>query len=152
MANLDFKKLNDDYLAAKELYDAIQFLLADGPHQERRVESELQKIYGMKAFTALENISVEELKNSKAGIRVSLLKDAGYENLYQLARLKDWELTAIDGIGEKQAEAIRNIITEFINSMAKHVHVKLTLEKDENGEVPNMELLMALTKMRIGDG
>ena len=152
MANLDFKKLNDDYLAAKELYDAIQFLLADGPHQERRVESELQKIYGMKALTALENISVEELKNSKAGIRVSLLKDAGYENLYQLARLKDWELTAIDGIGEKQAEAIRNIITEFINSMAKHVHVKLTLEKDENGEVPNMELLMALTKMRLGDG
>ena len=67
----------------------------------------------------LTEVSVEELKKSKVGIRVSALSDAGYDDLYKLSCAKDWKLHAVQGIGEKQLEAIRNIIAEFVNRISE---------------------------------
>ena len=151
MKKLDFNHVKQLMQSAKELNDYVQFMNDDQKRQEKEVEEECSRLIGLRALEALEGISVDELKNSKAGIRTSALREAGYDNLLQLARLKDWELTAINGIGEKQAEAIHNVITEFINSMAKHVHVRFSLERTAEGEIPNAELLMAISRLRKGN-
>lgn len=151
MKKVDFKHAKQMIQALHELEENVRFLYDDQKKQERVVEKECARLLEIRALEALEGISVEELKKSKAGIRVSALQEAGYENLYQLAMLKNWELTAINGIGEKQVEAIRNIIAEFINSMAKHVHLKFSLEKTADGKVPNAVLLMAVSKLRRGN-
>ena len=151
MKKLDFKYVKQRIRDLCELDDYLKFLYDDKKRQETELEEECSKILGLKALDALEHVSVEELKNSKAGIRVAVLQEAGYDNLLQLAKLKDWELVSIDGIGEKQAQAIRNVIAEFLNSMAKHVHVKFSLEKTEDGEVPNAGLLLAIAKLKKCD-
>lgn len=151
MKKLDFNHVKQLMQSAKELNDYVQFMSDDQKRQEKEVEEECSRLIGLRALEALEGISVDELKNSKSGIRTSALREAGYDNLFQLARLKDWELTAVNGIGEKQAEAIRSVITEFVNSMAKHVHVRFSLEKTAEGEIPNAELLMAISRLRKGN-
>jgi len=151
MKKVDFKYVKEMLRSLSELNSDIGFLLEHRGALEKRLRMQCEDYLGMKALDALEGIPVEELKNSKAGIRVSAIKDAGYDNLLQLAKLKDWELTAIEGIGEKQAESIRNLIAEFINAMAKHVHLQFSLERNENGEIPNAEMLLILAKLRNGD-
>ena len=151
MKKIDFKQVKHKIRSLRELADYVRFISDDQKRQEKEVREECSKVLGLKALDALEGISVEELRNSKAGIRVSALREAGYENLLQVAKRKDWELTAISGIGEKQVEAIRSIIAEFVNSMAKHVHVRFSLEKTAEGEVPNADLLMAISRLRRGN-
>lgn len=129
----------------------MQRLLADGERQEQEVREECARALERKALDALKDVDLEELKKSKAGIRVAALKDAGHSNLWELARLKDWELSAIDGIGDKQVEAIRNVITEFVNHMAQHVTIRLSAEPNEKGEVENEALLLVIARLRRGD-
>jgi superfamily II DNA or RNA helicase len=148
MKKPDFKYVKKRIHELCGIGDEIHFLYVDKKRQEKELEEECSKLLGLKALDALEHVSVEELKNSKAGIRVAVLQEAGYDNLLQLAKLKDWELVSIDGIGEKQAQAIRNVIAEFLNSMAKHVHITFSLGKTEDGEIPNAELLLAIAKLK----
>ena len=147
----DFKRVKELTRSANGLYESARYVVLDVLRQEKELENEKEKVQGLKALDTLENVSVEELKNSKAGIRVQALKDAGYENLLQIAKLKDWELVAIDGIGEKQAEAIRNVITEFLNGVAKHSGIRLSARKAPDGTVPQEGLILALMRLRMGE-
>ena len=94
MKKLDFNHVKQLMQSAKKLNDYVQFMNDDQKRQEKEVEEECSRLIGLRALEALEGISVDELKNSKAGIRTSALREAGYDNLLQLAKLKDWELTA----------------------------------------------------------
>lgn len=151
MKKVDFKYVKEMLRRLSELDSDIWYVFDHRKVLEKSLKRQCEDYLGLKALDALEGIPVEELKNSKAGIRVSAIKDAGYDNLLQLAKLKEWEMTAIEGIGEKQAESIRNLIAEFINGMAKHVHLQFSLEKNEDGVIPNAEMLLTLAKLRNGD-
>ncbi len=101
------------------------------------------------AQNSLASVPIDELSKSKAGIRVSTLKDAGLETFLDLATASDFELTRIDGIGEKQLESIRNITNEFQNQLAKFSSIKLS--PDNRGR-ENIALIHALANYRSGKG
>ena len=52
---------------------------------------------------------------------------------------------------EKQAEAIRNVITEFLNGVAKHSGIRLSARKAPDGTVPQEGLILALMRLRMGE-
>ena len=113
----------------------------EGIYSERAAQQELIRglsgqIAAEQAKDKLDGYSVEELKKSKAGIRVSALISAGYNTLGDIARASDYEMQSVEGIGEKQTEAIRRIVTEFANSLSQGETIKF----DEN----NGDLLAAL--------
>lgn len=99
------------------------------------------------AVKSLDSVSVEELKKSKAGIRVSALIEAGYKDLYSLSQAGDWEIRQISGIGEKQLEAIRAIIAEFINQIISYTTLKLTLD-DFDSKDEYRDLIICLYEYR----
>ena len=74
---------------------------------------------------------MEELKNSKAGIRINALQNAGYNTLYDLYKAENWKLQRIDGIGEKQISSIRSIIGEFLNRLSSRARIRLTADRDD---------------------
>ncbi len=124
-----------DFESIKTLIGTIGYLdktfddiFAEGEEQQRRIKAACSKLAAEKAKDALDEISVEELKNSKAGIRVSALRDAGFTTLGQIARAPEDDIQDINGIGEKQIEALRRIVTEFANSLSSGVTIVL----DEN--------------------
>ncbi|MBO4893802.1 MAG: DEAD/DEAH box helicase [Clostridia bacterium] len=64
----------------------------------------------------LKEMPVEELSNAKMGIRVSLLRQSGYKNIYQLSRATAPQLEKINGIGATGARKIIAATKTIVNS------------------------------------
>ena len=129
MGKLDFKKVNQLVKALETLDASFGYLMTDQSRQEKAIQEAGRKVLAKSAKESLSRISIEELKNSKAGIRVSALQEAGYATLADLDQAADWELQSVEGIGEKQMESIRNILVEFGNHMAEHLSVRMSVEE-----------------------
>ena len=83
----------------------------------------------------LREISVENLSDYKKGIRVARLKEAGITNFSQLAQLSKNRLKQIDGIGEKQASDIFEIVNSVSLDIESTVRLKIDAsQRDENTE------------------
>ena len=89
----------------------------------------------------LSQISVEELKRSRAGIRITALQEAGYTDLGAVSAAEDWRLETIDGIGEKQIQTIRSIITEFKKQMQSRLTIRMS---PEDSSPENLGLITAI--------
>ena len=151
MEKLDFRNVRKLIGRVEELNRAISFLPEGEKRQEQEVRDAAAAVRGKQALEALKQVPVEELKKSKAGIRVSAITDAGYTNLWELSGLKKWELCGIGGIGEKQAEAIRSIIEEFSNRMSQHGTIRFSVEKEAAEDPLGRALLVAIARLREGD-
>ena len=100
-----------------EMDAALSGILMSESGLQENIQGLCKEILLEDALRSLAGISVDELKRSKAGIRTTVLKEAGYTDLYKLSQAADSELALIPGIGERQIEAIRNIIAYFINKL-----------------------------------
>ncbi len=136
----DFRDLKKLINAVNDTNNAIKGIYSDKESQEAVISGYCNKVVAEQAKESLKDYSVDELKNARAGIRVSVLSDAGYKSLYDIATAKDDELRALDGIGEKQIETIRYIITEFANSLSSKCTIIL-----DTGE-GSRDLVTALTR------
>ncbi|MBQ1527906.1 MAG: DEAD/DEAH box helicase [Lachnospiraceae bacterium] len=147
MEKLDFKEINNLLTGLEDLDRSFEdmFLSRDG--EEEAIRSSSRVLAMENARTSLSQIPTEELKKARAGIRVASLEEAGFTDLEKLSRASNWELSSIDGIGEKQIESIRNIIAEFTNRLASYSSVRLSGKKEENSEL-SFVLMEALSIYR----
>ena len=83
------------------------------------------------AVEALNDISVDELKRARSGIRTQMLKDAGYRTLYDLHRAGDEVLLAIPGIGGKQLASIRAVTEEFQQQLSEKAVLALGADEPD---------------------
>ena len=136
MQKPNFRELKQLIKAISDADIAFKAMYAEKDVQKEQIKGLCGQIAADEARDKLDAFSVEELKKSKAGIRVSALISAGYNTLGDIARATDYEMRSVEGIGEKQTEAIRRIVTEFANSLSSGISIK----PDEN----NGELITAL--------
>ena len=121
MIKPDFKTFRTLLRALEEANNGLKGIYSEQELQEDEVRRLCRIISAEQGKKSLRNYSVEELKNAKAGIRVSALENAGFETLWDIAAASDHDIESIEGIGEKQREAIRDVITEFANSLSSRV-------------------------------
>ena len=140
------------FRAAKQLIQSLQKLgnafdsmYAQETVQETEIREACETILLQYAGEALSKVPVEELKNSRSGIRISALQEAGYQSLEDIRQAKDWELMAVSGIGEKQVESIRNIISRLCSQIIDQTPVRLSAD-DNSPE--NDRLIAALARYR----
>ena len=129
----------------EEVNRAAAEVMREEAAQADEIRSCCEALRLKEAKAALSDISVEELKKSKAGIRVSVLQEAGFRDLGAIARASDRELTMLGGIGEGQLASIRNIISAFLSNLSKHKSIRLP---DRNPEVEEEKLLLAIARYR----
>lgn len=146
MAKPNFNNIKNLMAAVRNTAAAYERMYADRQLQENTIRSLCQLIASEEAKKNLKSFSVDELKNAKAGIRISALKDAGFNTLGDIAAAKDYQIQSIEGIGEKQTEAIRNIVTEFANSISKNTSVKLIVENPPDESSYNTKLITELAR------
>ena len=153
MARIDFKKANEKVTTLKEMDGLLIHIFADKENQEEAIRRALGALRDRHAAEKLREVSVEELRKSKAGIRVAALQEAGYHDLRALALAKDWELRTVDGIGEGQVAAIRGILKEFLARLTEHQTVRLFAEEGDAGlaQEENDALLRAIAAYRMGE-
>ncbi len=146
MEKPNFKDVKKLVKAINDTDNAFTRIFLERTTQEDVIKNISGLMAADKAREALGDYSVEELKNAKVGIRVSALQSSGFNTLGDLAICKDYELSAVEGIGEKQIEAIKNILTEFANSLSSGVTIKIDTESNDEKAVKSRELVTALTR------
>ena len=151
MQKPDFKGMKTLFKAINDADSAFRSIYSEGELQENEVRRICRKISAQKGREALRDYSVQEFKNAKAGIRVAAIENAGYKSLWDVATASDMEIHSIDGIGEKQIEAMRGIVTEFANSLSAKVSIKLSAEGDSEQYPFNNELITALARLISSD-
>ena len=144
---IDFKYVKRKYEELLELNDKAQAIVQDEFILAGAVKTAAEGMLFSNAQNTLSSIPIDELSKSKAGIRVSSLKDAGFQTFLDLAVAPDSELTRIDGIGEKQLESIRNITNEFQNQLSRFSSIKMSPD-DRSRE--NIALIHALANYKSG--
>ncbi len=142
MQKPDFGQLKESISTVESMSSAFDSIYADKQNQENAIRDICGHIAADIARKELEKISVDELKNAKAGIRVSALQEAGYTDLGRLSKASELELKGIEGIGDKQLEAIRNIVTEFANSISSRATIRLDAD-DKSKDNSTLILLIA---------
>ncbi len=140
----DFREVRKLLKAIDDTNAGFQSIFNDRSLQEKNIKTLCSRIAGIEARKALCDISVEELKNARAGIRVQALSDAGYDNLGKIAAATNYDLQSIDGIGDKQIEAIRGLVTEFANSLSSRVSIVLSTEEGLESSADMRELITEL--------
>lgn len=148
MERPDFKEIRRLTDLLEKLDASFEELFTGTEALEMSLKDLCGEVLFKQARESLKAISVDELKNSKAGIRTQALLDAGYRTLYDLSELSDEEMTAIQGIGEKQAAQIRLLTEEFQRNLVKRERIRLS--GDEN-DAAGMRLLTALARFRKAD-
>ena len=130
MKKLDFAEVRKLMNALTGMDDTLTDMISARQRQEERIRKTCSLILINDAEEALKDVSVDELKKSRAGIRVQVLKDSGYTDMLKLSCATDSDLADIQGIGDKQIEAVRNITAEFINKLSSCGVIRLSLNED----------------------
>lgn len=113
-------------IAAAGQADAQYQYVADTAEECRRqIRRNYQAEKKEAVYSLLKNIPVEELNRRKQGIRVSLLKSAHIDNLYQVLSAGRQRLVNINGIGESGADKIMKLARLYYQEAEKKARVKL---------------------------
>ncbi len=148
MKKPDFKELHEMLERLDALDAGLSGIFLDREIQEEQVRLVAAAALTVEAKRALSEISTEELKASRAGIRVSALQEAGFTNLGTLSAATDAQIAAVEGVGEKQTEAIRRILDEFTAQLA----AKGALRMEDGVTTPeNTALVTAIARYRAGE-
>lgn len=91
--------------------------------EEVRVKAEA--LFADRYKTAMEAMDVEHLSKGKQGIRVALLRDKGYTNMWQVAGLKFSQICAIEGLGEQSARKIIDIAKQTSENTKANLRVRI---------------------------
>lgn len=100
------------------------------------------------AYELLKKIDVEDLNRQKQGIRVSLLRGAHLENIYQVLCAGPRCLVNINGIGEAGADKIMKIALLYQQETQKNARVRLDDVEKNPRQVAILQGLYLLMELR----
>ena len=141
----DFKQIDELISVLHALDRSFAGIIQNMQSRETELKRSCMQALTKNAANGLVSIPVEELKNSKAGIRVAALTKAGYHTLYDLYSAQNWQIRSVEGIGDKQVAAIRSIIGEFLNRLGSRSHIRLTTDEEDR---QSRELIIQMAKYR----
>lgn len=101
----------------------------DSESNEREVvRVKAQALFDDRLKTALEAMEVEHLSKGKQGIRVALLRDKGYTNMWQVKDLSFSQICAIEGLGEQSARKILDITRQTVENTKENLRVRINID------------------------
>ena len=146
MSRIHFKEVNTLIRLVSVIDEALAAMQEAVSVKEAQVREAAQNLLELEVKKSLEEIPVEELRESKAGIRVSALKDAGYRSFKDLSETDDSKLMEVDGIGGKQIAAVRAAIAVCRRQLSEKKTVRMSAD-DVSAE--NLNLIHALAVVRM---
>ena len=111
----------------------------------RAAQQAAQALYDDRIRKALEEMDVEHINRGKQGIRVSLLRDSGIENIWQLSQKSFQQLSSIDGMGEQSVRKIQDTVKGIVENTKDTIRIRIRMDNPD----PVDELLIRALYIRI---
>ena len=94
----------------------------------KRIKEVLFDLVNREAMRVLRNADVEELNRNKQGIRVKLLRKAGYNTIADIVSASVYNLAAIEGISYNKANTIKHVAYNMSKDAAASIRIKLSVD------------------------
>ncbi len=121
--------------------------IVDSEHAEREaVRVKAQALFDDRLKTALETMEVEHLSKGKQGIRVALLRDKGYTNMWQISKLRFSDICGIEGLGEQSARKILDITKQTVENTRENLKVRINPDYPTNADNELVKALYIMIK------
>ncbi|MBR5347787.1 MAG: DEAD/DEAH box helicase family protein [Lachnospiraceae bacterium] len=92
------------------------------------IEAAIDAVSKPEGWRKLHAIPVEELNARKAGIRINLLKDAGYNDMYAICAASRESLASVYGIGDVMAGRAKEIANAVATEVCNSVKLKISTD------------------------
>ena len=87
-----------------------------------------------KIQATLESMDVEMLTQGKQKIRISYLRTAGIQNMWQLSKMSRQQLEALNGIGTQGAAAIFDLTKQIVKNAKEKLSVRIQADDHTNAD------------------
>ena len=118
------------------------------PTQRRAAQEAAQNLFDDRMRCALEAMDVEHINKAKQGIRVSVLRDAGIQNVYQASKLTFSQICDLDGLGEQSAWKILDTVKQITQNTRQSIRVRIRAENPGKTDDALIHRLYALIHSR----
>ena len=92
------------------------------------VRSSADAFYEERLRSALEELDIDILSQGKQGIRVSSLRNAGVNNIYQLSKMSRPRIEAMEGIGAQGAKTIFETSQKIVENTKNKLSVRINVD------------------------
>lgn len=106
----------------------LQEAMASEKPQRKAAQEAASRLYDRRIRETLEQMDVEHINNGKQGIRVSLLRAAGVENVWQVSRMSYQQICGIEGLGEQSAKKISSIVRQITQNTKETLRVRIRMD------------------------
>ncbi|MCR5150508.1 MAG: DEAD/DEAH box helicase family protein [Clostridiales bacterium] len=122
---IKFNRVRKVLSGIKQLDKKLKSLKTCGEEFESRTPALAKNLQKKQIIEKLKETPVEELSSAKMGIKVSLLRQSGYKNIYQLYSASAPELERINGIGPKGAKNIIAAVGALTDSISTNSKLRI---------------------------
>ena len=110
---------------AKQIDTGLQYIVSAHESVQYGATEAAQALYNHRLRRTLEEMDIEQLNKSKQGLRLSLLRDAGVNNIWQVTKLSYSRLCAIDGVGEQSARKILDTARQITENTKASLRIRI---------------------------
>lgn len=139
------KELRQTLAVMSQLHKSLSEISGSAEAVRKAVRQNAGDIKHELTLEALREIGVDTLNANKSGIRVSLLKNAGLENVAQVYQMSTRRLTNINGIGDDSAAKIKAMARIIYNSVFETANIRIDVDTPSAAQD---ELLTQLYQMQ----
>ena len=118
---------------------------SEGAERES-VRLKAQALFDDRLKTALEAMEVEHLSKGKQGIRVALLREKGYTNMWQVSKLSYSQICGIEGLGQQSATKILDITKQTVENTKENLRVRINPDYPTNADNELVKALYIMIK------
>ena len=122
----------------------LQEIITSEDLQRQSAQNAAKQLYNERIRKTLEEMDIEHINNGKQGIRVSLLRAKGIENVYQASQLSFQKICNIEGLGEQSARKILEIVKQITKNTKDTIQIRIQID---NPHKVDDDLVQALYTM-----
>jgi len=121
-------------VTASGILSRLQQIDAAGQEHKATVQRTADLLFAQRVRHTLEAMDVEHINRARKGLRISLLREAGINNVYQASQLSFKQVCDIDGLGEQSAARIRDTIEQIKKNTEDTIRVRLNIESPDQAD------------------
>lgn len=137
----DYKQTKSLIAKAYDIDSKLKNSINSQREEVSAVRSCADNFYKERLRSTLESLDVDMLSQGKQGIRVSNLRNAGINNIYQLSQMSYPRIEAISGIGAQGAKKIYETTNQIVDNTKNKLSVRINVDSPEKTDD---ELIRAL--------
>jgi len=121
----DKKQIKSNIRQAQQIDSRLKAAL-DGEREElAKLRKAADQFLSARIQASLEAMDVDMLTQGKQKIRVSYLRSAGIQNMWQLSKLSRQQIEDLDGIGAQGATAIYDLTKQIVKNAKEKLSVRI---------------------------